>query len=626
MSDNRPAAIRPHHLERRAYVYVRQSTEEQVIRNTGSTEYQRGQIHWPLAWGWRADRVVVVEDLGLSGSCSLQRNQYLEMRDYIRAGQVGLICASDHTRVGRDTQEWFSLVADCATFDVPIAIDGRIADLRDTNDRFFTGLMAMMAEHENRMRRDTMQRGRLARARAGRAVSAPPIGYIKGSDASWQLDPDPAVRAALHACFREFLKYRTLRRTIIALRELGLQIPRRRPGRPVHWIAPVIHALQDILHNPAYVGDYCFRKRRDDPRKGRSDKGRYRVRLATPEEVIRIADHHEPYVTREQWAEIQDVLRANRWSRERSNPGPGIALLQGIIRCGQHGLSMHPHYKKQGLRSYCYRCKGDYDTGGSGVHRLPGHYLDRAVAHAALQRLSPLEIDILRDAWRSANSDEDAVQRQRDIERRRRQRAVEDLEEKFFSVDAENAEVAKLVEKRLEQAKQDLLAFDSIHLSPCTKGSSFDEEAFDELQSLARSLDAIWVATTTTTHDRKELLRTLIRHVVVQTTSRQEAQLCIQWADDHPDTSLSVVLPAGRGTLAAELASTGIGAQRLGSALTERGALPARTQNWTLPSVKRLLRRGPTNGNENGDDSQAPWQNTGRSNVDPNKKPAKATP
>ena len=52
MEVTRPAAIKPTHLARRAVVYVRQSTEEQVLHNTGSTQYQREMARLPLLWGW----------------------------------------------------------------------------------------------------------------------------------------------------------------------------------------------------------------------------------------------------------------------------------------------------------------------------------------------------------------------------------------------------------------------------------------------------------------------------------------------------------------------------------------------------------------------------------------------
>lgn len=130
---------------------------------------------------------------------------------------------------------------------------------------------------------------------------------------------------------------------------------------------------------------------------------------------------------------------------------------------------------------------------------------------------------------------------------------VEDLEARFFSLDPAHLHVVKLVEKRLEQAKQDLAALDSAAPSTSNLGSSFTEEEFIELQDLAANLRELWDADTTTIHDRKELMRILIERVVVDSPNAQEARLTILWADDHPETLLSVALPAGRATLAREL-------------------------------------------------------------------------
>ena len=57
------------HLRRLAVIYIRQSTEDQVRENTGSTQYQRNLAAVAQAYGWQDSQIEVIdEDLGKSGS------------------------------------------------------------------------------------------------------------------------------------------------------------------------------------------------------------------------------------------------------------------------------------------------------------------------------------------------------------------------------------------------------------------------------------------------------------------------------------------------------------------------------------------------------------------------------
>ena len=113
---------------------------------------------------------------------------------------------------------------------------------------------------------------------------------------------------------------------------------------------------------------------------------------------------------------------------------------------------MMVHYKRgPGSKSFTYRCRGDYDTGGTVCGALPGRAIDRAVVAAILDRLSPPNVSALREALDAAITDSYATKRQRETEIERLRHEAADLEQKLAMLDAGSHRVFKMLEGRLEK-------------------------------------------------------------------------------------------------------------------------------------------------------------------------------
>jgi hypothetical protein len=68
MMSDAASKISPSHLQRAAFVYIRQSSASQVEHNRESTLRQYALAQRAMALGWSEQQVSVVdEDLGLSG-------------------------------------------------------------------------------------------------------------------------------------------------------------------------------------------------------------------------------------------------------------------------------------------------------------------------------------------------------------------------------------------------------------------------------------------------------------------------------------------------------------------------------------------------------------------------------
>src|SRR5512140_3665727 len=101
---NRPHEIKASHLARKAVVYLRQSSDAQVMNNLGSTDAQRAQRRYAEAWGWSPDLIEMIDDdLGLSGAAASHRQGYQRLLKDIEAALVGAVFVSDESRLGRDT-------------------------------------------------------------------------------------------------------------------------------------------------------------------------------------------------------------------------------------------------------------------------------------------------------------------------------------------------------------------------------------------------------------------------------------------------------------------------------------------------------------------------------------------
>lgn len=71
---NESLKIQPHHLERGAYPYVRQSSIRQVVENIESTKRQYALRGRATALGWRDDQIIVIDsDRSESGASAVWR-------------------------------------------------------------------------------------------------------------------------------------------------------------------------------------------------------------------------------------------------------------------------------------------------------------------------------------------------------------------------------------------------------------------------------------------------------------------------------------------------------------------------------------------------------------------------
>ena len=327
---NQHPLVTPDHLRRLAVIYIRQSTEEQVRENVGSTAYQRSLTAVAQSYGWPDSLIETIdEDLGKSGSASERRTGWQRLHTMIAAEQVGAVFVATISRLSRQVLDFelFRILA--AGHKTLLYADGRFVDPADSSDTFFSQITAMIAQLENRKRTELMSRARMTKAKQGGVVSALPVGWVKGPDG--QYDYDPATKDTIIMIIKTFWETRSIRRTVKALIKAGVQIPsRRRQG--LCFRKPNIGRVARILKNPAYAGTYIFGRTQSQPG-GPALASGYSKRIMAPKERWVVTyNHHPAYMSLEEHEEIKSILKKNDFVR-RNRAGRGPAISQGLLRC-----------------------------------------------------------------------------------------------------------------------------------------------------------------------------------------------------------------------------------------------------------------------------------------------------
>ena len=526
------------HRRRRAVVYVRQSTLHQVERNVESSARQYALRQRAIELGWPADSVVVVdEDTGRSGSTSAGRIGFKELVAEVGLGQVGLVLALEVSRLARSSADWHQLLDLCALTGTLIADADGVYSPADFNDRLLLGLKGTMSEAELHLIRARLDGGLRNKAERGELRLALPVGLDRGDDDRVVLCPDEQVRHAIERVFVLWRRLGSARQVVLELIAEGQLLPRRTVGqRRVRWARASYGAVHDFLTNPAYAGAFVFGRTRRE--KTIAPDGRLRVRdveVPLQEWSVCLPEHHPGYVSWAEYLATRERLRAN--VRPRGEGGgaarEGAALLQGLVRCGRCGRRMQVAYSGNGGKVRRYACVRGHvlHHTESSCQTLGGGRLENAVVAAFLDAVTPAGVAATAGAIRELEDQhEQRIAGQR-LALERAEYEARRAERQFDACEPENRLVARSLERKLEEAltaaereRGKLAVVEQARPQPLT-----DAER-RALAALARDLPRVWQAATTSDRDRKQLLRTLIREIVVTVNAAERrADVEIAW-------------------------------------------------------------------------------------------------
>jgi DNA invertase Pin-like site-specific DNA recombinase len=527
------------HLDRLSFIYVRQSSLAQVLKNTASAARQYDLVQRALDLGWPQERIVVIDqDQGQSGASAADRDGFQSLVSEVGLGRAGAVLCLEASRLARSCSDWYRLIEICALTDTLVVDEEGVYDPRQYNDRLLLGFKGTMSEAELHWLRNRLLGGKLEKAQKGQLRFRLPTGLVYDSTGQACLDPDEQVQAVIRLVFDLFDELGSARAVVRHFTNHRLLFPTRYWGGvrngELDWRPLSQSRVRHILHNPAYAGVYVY--------------GRTQIRSHTlPSEAtgmkshtcqvkredwpIVLQDAHPGYITWEQFLLNQQRLDDNRNVQPEDRRGAareGAALLQGIVLCGLCGRRMVVRYSQPDIP--CYLCNyARAHFGGKTCQFIRGDGVDEAVARVFLEAMQPAQLEVSMAALEQVEARARQIDRQWQLRLERAHYKAELAQRRFCAVEPENRLVARGLERDWNEklAEIERLERDYADLPKLTAYLASPEER-QRILALAQDLPTVWHAATTTHAERKQLLRFLIKDVTL-TKEETTIHIGIRW-------------------------------------------------------------------------------------------------
>jgi len=595
------SVVSEEHLRRRAFVYVRQSTFEQVRFNTGSTLVQLSQRECIKRLGWDDDMIeVLTGDLGITGTDASVRDDWQRLLQAIGEDKVGLFAITSTSRASRDRRDFADLVLLCRIYNVLILLDGSLINPNRADQELLLNIRADVDQYDNAVRTKQLHAAKDKLMKEGLAMTAPPTGYVaidkKGH--KWQKDPDSRIQEAILAVFRTYAAHGSIKRAVRALHAASMELPLRHRSGEVTWRDARVSRVTFILKHPAYAGYYVYGRVRIEPRAGKRTRGRHRGRwknrVADRSRWVLVPGHHDGYIQPDEFWAINEQLRGGRFEAIQP-PLRGRALLQGVIWCGDSKTRdgdfrrMQTRYSSD-TKGLFYKCFGGREDAGRDCKVVAALRLDETVLEHVFTALRELAPDVLTTAVRQSEEDarrqveqcqrelEQAEERARVAEERCKRTPTHDTHVWNRLTDDWNTALENLHHLKARRAR-------AIPLPTLTL------EEVKELEGVATRLDLLW--SRLANEDKKRVIRLLVRRVVYRNRDDIYGELTIEWEVGPP--TIEPFVPTGNvrrlvkalfdaGRTPEEIAST-LNAQRV------RPVTRARVRVFDARTVRRILRK-----------------------------------
>ena len=514
--------ITPDHLTRSAYVYVRQSTPDQLANNPESRRRQYALADRARALGWE-NVIVIDDDLGRSGG-GTARPGFERLLAAICTGSAGAVLAIEASRLARNGRDWHTLLEFSTLVSSLIIDEDGVYDPKLINDRLLLGMKGTFSELELSILRQRSQEALRLKAARGDLHTSVAIGYVRSADDRLEIDPDKRVREALHLAFRKFAEFGSVRQVSMWLCDEGLKMPivvYGPRGRMVEWQLPRYDTIHRLLTNPIYAGAYAYGRTGS---KVRMEAGRKliarSVRRAQQEWEVLIRDHHEAYISWEEYESNQRIINGNANMKGGMVPGSvrnGGGLLVGLLRCGHCGRKLKVHHN--GLRGVArYLCNdADVNHGRRTKCIAFGNVrIDAAVSTEVLALIAPLGLEAALEAI--ADRERDGSQRLRQIELALEQGRYEAARShrQYDAVDPDNRLVAGDLERRWNERLAEVARLEEeLRLVREDLPAALTETERAQILALGTDVARLWNHPTASVTTRKRILRTVLEEIIV---------------------------------------------------------------------------------------------------------------
>ncbi len=528
--------VGPGHLQRKAVLYVRQSSPHQVVHNQESRRLQLAMRDRLVELGW-LEIEIIDEDLGRTASGVVARSGFERLVAEVSLGHVGGVAARELSRFARNSRDWQQLIEVCRIVDTVLIDQESVYDARRSNDRLLLGLKGSLNEYELDLLRQRGLEARREKAQRGELILPPPIGYLAG-ERGYEMDPDRRVQQAIRQVFDKFLEVGTVRQVLFWFVEHDLQLPTRRSVNGTWqtvWRRPNYGAIYSMLTHPIYGGAYVYGKTQQAIRWVNGTPRRHIKTLPHDQPMVLLPQRHEGYVVWDEFQRIQKLIANNNSMKADQGTGGaarnGVALLSGLLRCRRCGHKLIVNYTGKAHEILRYSCfRSSLDNGEPRCISFGGTLIDELVGREVLQVLRPTAIEAALQGAQGQTQMQNQVQAALELELKAARYAAERAEQQYELADPKNRLVAAELESRWNRALQRIVDLEERIALEQSRSSGPTLPSVSELGDLAAEVERIWDHPQTDMRLKKRIVRTLIEEVIVDVNPEVgEIPVVIHW-------------------------------------------------------------------------------------------------
>src|SRR5262249_28119980 len=260
---NESLKVQPPHPGGSAARSVRQSSMRQVIENIESTKRQYALRGRAVAFGWRDDQIIVIDnDQGESGASAAWREGFQRLVTDVGMGHAGIVMGLEVSRLARNNADWHRLLEICALADTLILDEDGVYDPTSFNDRLLLGLKGTMSEAGLHVLKARLRGGILNKVRRGEYRCPLPTGSVYDDAGNVVLDPDAQIRETIAYFFETFSRVGSACQTVKVFRKDGVAFQSRlRIGDATVFRPLTASTAMRMLNNPRYAGAYVYGRR-----------------------------------------------------------------------------------------------------------------------------------------------------------------------------------------------------------------------------------------------------------------------------------------------------------------------------------------------------------------------------
>jgi DNA invertase Pin-like site-specific DNA recombinase len=533
--------VQPHHLERGAYLYIRQSSMRQVIENVESTKRQYALRGRAVALGWRDGQIIVIDnDQGESGASASWRQGFQRLVADVGMGQAGIVMGLEVSRLARNNADWHRLLEICALTDTLILDEDGVYDPASFNDRLLLGLKGAMSEAELHVLKARLRGGILNKVRRGEYRCPLPTGLVYDEVGNVVLDPDAQVQEAISYFFETFLRVGSASQTVKVFRTEGLVFPSRLHADDRTVFRPLTASTaMRTLHNPRYAGAYVYGRRQYR----RTAGGKKTRKRECSDWLACIPNAHPGYISWERFQDNLKILATNGQPYEVariSPPREGAALLQGRAVCGRCGRHFRVRYvTRRGKQEAWYVCdRGHSSRGEPNCQSIAAKPIDQAIGALVTESMTPAAIELALEVRREIEARYEEADQLRGRAVERAQIEADLAQRRFMLVDPNNRLVVDTLEREwnnrlraLAEAREDRERARQRDLIV------LDDAICQRLVTMTADFRRLWEDPRTANRERKRLLGYIIEDAtLVKVPAEQITRVHVRFKGGRTET------------------------------------------------------------------------------------------